>query len=124
MAADWQRFCKGDGLRVEGGAIEVQLAGGRMHTVRVEDDDQEYRLWAVAAGAAAVEAAKIEYTQAWERNREIDLAGFRIDTKDRLIGESWVPKTGLTAEEFGLCVRVLAEECDRYEYQLTGKDSE
>jgi hypothetical protein len=48
--------------------------------------------------------------------------GFRFDHRDRLIGECILPLAGLDAEEFALCARAVAAECDRYEYLLTGKD--
>jgi hypothetical protein len=41
-----------------------------------------------------------------------------------LIAEAWIPKAGLTAEEFQLYVRTVALESDRFEYVLTGKDVE
>lgn len=34
-----------------------------------------------------------------------------------------MPKAGLTGAEFGAYVRAVAAECDRFEYQLTGKDA-
>jgi len=54
----------------------------------------------------------------------MSLMGFRIDRRGRLVGEAWVPKAGLTGEEFQLYVRHLAVEADRFEYGLTGRDSE
>ena len=49
---------------------------------------------------------------------------FRVDRRGRLVGEAWVPKPGLDADEFLLYVRRVAEECDRFEYILTGRDVE
>jgi hypothetical protein len=40
------------------------------------------------------------------------------------VGEAWIPKAGLTESEFQLYVRTLAIEADRFEYALTGRDSE
>ena len=62
--------------------------------------------------------------ESWLRNRAISLVGFSIDKKRRLIGEAWVPKAGLTAEEFRLYVRKIASGCDRFEHQLTGEDKQ
>jgi hypothetical protein len=54
-----------------------------------------------------------------------DIPGcFRPDAGGRLIGETWLPKADLGSEEFQLHLRTLAEECDRYEHQLTGGDFE
>jgi hypothetical protein len=41
-----------------------------------------------------------------------------------VVGEAWVPKEGLTAEEFQVYVRAVATESDRFEYALTGRDVE
>lgn len=58
------------------------------------------------------------------RHRGTTLAGFRIDPRGRLLGESLIPKPGLSAAEFQHWVRVAAAECDRFEHALTGKDVE
>jgi hypothetical protein len=59
----------------------------------------------------------------WRRNRGTELVGFHIDRRRRLMGVTWVPKAGLAEAEFQLCVRTLATECDRYEFELTGQDA-
>jgi hypothetical protein len=38
--------------------------------------------------------------------------GFRLDQKGRLVGEAWVPKAGLSRDEFLLYVKRVADECD------------
>ena len=50
--------------------------------------------------------------------------GLRIDDKNRLVGELWLPKVDLTSDEFQFGVRTVAIECDRFEYELTGADRE
>lgn len=60
----------------------------------------------------------------WSRNRVVSLIGFRIDHRGRLVGEAWVPKVGITKSEFQLYLRTVAVEADRFEYTLTGRDSE
>ncbi|HEU5178897.1 MAG TPA: hypothetical protein VFU24_15710, partial [Burkholderiales bacterium] len=62
--------------------------------------------------------------RAWRRNRSSQLVGFRVDQRGRLVGEAWVPKAGLSAQEFQVYVRRVAAECDRFEYLLTGAYSE
>lgn len=54
----------------------------------------------------------------------MQLVGFRMDQKGRLVGEAWMPKVGLGREEFLLYVRRVASECDLFEYSVTGKDCE
>jgi hypothetical protein len=62
--------------------------------------------------------------RAWVRNRSVMLVGFRVDERGRMVGESWVPKPGLTAAEFQFILRHLATESDRFEFQLSGQDHE
>lgn len=54
----------------------------------------------------------------------MQLVGFRLDQKGRLVGEAWVPKAGLSRDEFLLYVKRVADECDLFEYHLTGNDRE
>lgn len=58
------------------------------------------------------------------RNRQLQLCGLSVDQKGNLNGQCMVPKVGLDADEFQLCARHLAAECDRLEYLLTGRDRE
>ena len=44
--------------------------------------------------------------------------------RGRVVAGAWVPKAGLTQEEFQLYVRAVAVESDRFEYRLTGRDNE
>lgn len=124
MAADWTKLCRSAGLSVEGEAVEVKLAEGRHHRVSVRDAGPSYELQSIVARHAALRDVGDAPLLAWRRNRSSQLVGFRIDHRGRLVGEAWVPKAGLTAEEFQIYVRRVAAECDRFEYLLTGADSE
>jgi hypothetical protein len=110
------------------GALVVAFPGDRQQRVFVEEsrDGESLRLWSVAARPSAVrDATSHEWSPhvlAWDRNRDSDLVGFKVDGRGRLIGEAWVPLDGLEAEEWGVWVRTVARSCDRMEYLLTGKD--
>jgi hypothetical protein len=93
-----------------------------VHRVSVADESDAYHLMAISVRASAASVIENLPLQVWERNRSTKLVGFKIDAKNRLIGEAWVPKAGLSASEFGVYVRAVAAECDRFEYQLTGSD--
>lgn len=58
----------------------------------------------------------------WRHNRAAQLVSFRIDTRGRVYAEGWIPKAGLTAQEFQLVLRRVAAESDRLEFLLTGRD--
>jgi len=122
--ASWHRLCRRGEFRVDDTAVEVTFHEGRRHRVTVEEVDEEYRLTALVARRRDVADLHNLPMQIWLRNRGTALVGFRIDGRGAVVGEAWVPKVGLTAEEFQVYVRAVATESDRFEYALTGKDVE
>ncbi len=121
MPADWQRYCGCRDLEPERHIVRVTLPGRRVHRLSVVDEADAYRLTVVVVGASIVDRSEGLAVRMWERNRSTELVGFKIDAKSRLIAEAWVPKAGLTASEFRAYVHAVAAECDRLQYQLTGK---
>jgi hypothetical protein len=121
---EWTRLCAGDGLSLDGDAIEVKLSGERRHSVSVRDAGTVYELQSVVVRPGVVRQLGDVPLRAWRRNRSSQLVGLKVDQRGRLVGEAWVPKAGLSAEEFQSYVRRVAAECDRFEYLLTGADSE
>ncbi len=124
MAPDWARLCRGDGFAIEGDDIHVTLAAGRHQRVSVADRGASYELHSVVARPAVVDTIQDAPLRAWKRNRSALLVGFRVDRRGRLVGQAWVPKAGITADEFQAYVRRVAAESDRFEYVLTGADNE
>ena len=59
---------------------------------------------------------------AWQRNSDHELVNFTFDKKDRLIGLIRHPAEYLDPEELEHYINTLANECDRFEYLLVGKD--
>lgn len=123
MSADWVKLAKADGVTISDDVANVSL-GERAHRVSVVDEDGAYRLVAIVAHPAAVERMTDPVLAAWQRNRSSRLVGFRVDHRGRLLGEAWVPKDGLTAQEFQICLRAVAAESDRVEMLATGRDVE
>lgn len=122
MAADWVRFCRTKDLAVDEPSVDVAHGEGGRRRLLVRDEGDAYRISAVVVRrdiAASLEELPI---RAWLRNRATSLVGFRIDAVGRLLGEAWIPKIGLEAEEFRLYLRTVALECGRLEYFLTGRD--
>lgn len=124
MAADWAALCRATDLTVEEDHVCVACGEERQHRVSVKDEGEEYLLGAVVVRQLVVSSVPDLPIQAWIRNRATSLVGFRIDRRGRLVAEAWVPKAGLTAEEFQIYVRAVATESDRFEYLLTGRDVE
>src|SRR5262245_17193333 len=120
MTAAWEALCRAEDFEVVEAAIEVRFPDGRKHRVSVDDEGHEYRLSAVVARARTLSSLSVDMSdiplRAWQRNRSSALVGFCVNQRGWLLGESWVPKAGLTAEEFQLYVRTVAVEADRFEY--------
>jgi hypothetical protein len=122
---DWRKLCTGaQDVQIDGDAVVVTFGHGRQHRVDVESMSEAVELRAVVARRAVVDEQDNAALAAWYRNRAANLVGFRLDDRGRLVGESWVPGAGLTAEEFLVYLRGIAAACDLFEFQLTGKDKE
>ena len=119
---EWKEFCCARDISVEDNIIKVSFKNERKHLVRAEEVNGELRIWAIIAGQAIVAQQKDIQLRIWQRNHISKLVSYRIDGRGRLIGEAWMPKLGLTPDEFRLYVRTVAAECDRLEYLLTGRD--
>lgn len=124
MKIDWRDFCRGTGLAPLDGGVEVRFDTGRSQRVAVEDHGDAFLVRSTVARAATVSEMPDAAMRAWTRNRSVTLVGFRVDERGRMIGEAWILKAGLTAAEFQLYVRTVALECDRFEFQLSGRDVE
>jgi hypothetical protein len=123
--SDWRQYCRdADGISLDGDNIDVMLTKGRHHSIRIRETSETYELSGVVARPEDLDVISDVPLRAWRHNRAMLLVGFRMDQKARLVGEAWVPKAGLDENEFLLYVRRLAEECDLFEFHLTGKDRE
>lgn len=117
------------GWTLEGDTIQVHLReGGRSQTVRVSQDEDRYVFRSVVLSSPAATRTRnrrrrIAY-RAWRRNGSKPLVTFAFDDEDRLIGLIEVPAATLDHEELDLYIETLARECDRFEYVLTGTDTE
>ncbi len=124
MNINWRQLCKAEGFAANDDGVEVRFDSGRSQKVSIEDCGDAFLLRSIVARQAAVSEVPDAVLQAWVRNRSLALAGFRVDERGRMVGEAWVPKAGLTAFEFQFIVSHLAEESDRFEFQLSGRDQE
>lgn len=122
MAADWKSFCREKHLDIDQTRVCVTFKDQRKHWLNVIDEGDSYLLRGHVASRKTVRSVHGLPVKIWLRNRTTQLVGFRIDNKSRLVGEAWVPKDGLNAEEFQMYLNILASECDRLEFLLTGTD--
>lgn len=124
MKIDWEKWSRTAGWDFVDDRIVVQLPDGRRHRVRVEEKPDVLELTAVVARGNRAAAIEGLAHRIWTRNRRVQRVGFRLDRHGRLVGDSWLPRPGLTADEFRSTVSHLAAECDRMEALLTGDDVE
>ena len=124
MSVDWRQLAAEASMHVDQTRIEITFGDlARAQDIFVDDGfEDSIRLSSVVARPSALPDPDVAVTSAWVRNRLSELVGFTIDRYGRMIGEAWVPKDGLTYDEFAFYVMLLARGCDRFEYLLTGKD--
>ena len=124
MPTDWRALCTYSRIDFEGDDVIVDFENGRKHRVRIRETENSLELHAIVARAGAVKGIDGLPLRVWLRNRATQLVSFRIDTRGRVYAEGWVPKAGITADEFEFVVRRFAAESDRFEFMLTGRDVE
>ena len=107
--------------------VEVELwRSGRRQRVHLKRSDDLYIFWSTVVGPSYVTKSGARWRDlaynVWRKNALKDLVAFSFDAQDRLVGRIEQPATTLDDNELILYVETLAEECDRFEYKLTGED--
>lgn len=119
MKEGWQQFVSGDGIKVLSGTrLKVTFPGGRSHKLRVSAEEDGWSL-----EGTIVEGFGDHPFEWMTANRSLRLCAMEMN-EGNLIGTAWIPKAGMTGEEFMMIATHLAAECDRLEFQLTGEDRE
>jgi hypothetical protein len=129
LSDDWKGLSRRAGLPSVGGSIRVKCGDDRFQEVHVDDTGEDVlRIWSRVASMRRLETAHPEIggveQELWLTNRYRELVGFKVVGRGTVIGEAWLPKIDLTAEEWELYVRTVAVACDRMEYLWTGADRE
>ena len=110
------------------GRVEVPTEQeGRQQGIDIELDDEHWEFRSVVLGTEAVTRKDKVWRElavrAWLRNDATNLVTFTFDSRDQLIGLIRHPAAHLDAEELDMYLSVLAAECDRFEYVLSGVDA-
>ena len=124
MGTDWRTLLRDSEFELDGEDVIVGFRNDRSHRVRVREIEEAFEFHAVVAGAGAVREVPGLALRIWRHNRSAQLVSFRIDARDRVYAVGWVPKAGLTAQEFQTVLCCVASESDRLEFLLTGRDAE
>ncbi len=112
-----------------GKLVDVQLwENGRRQKVHLERRGEMYRFWSIVASAGFVSrddgAWRDLAYRVWRKNDLKEIVTFSFDRRHRLIGVIEQPAETLDREELVLYIDTLARECDRFEYNLLGRDRE
>ena len=111
-----------------GHSVSVELwKSGRKQKVRFYRRNNMYIFYSVVVRADYFRNAQLRREvayRAWRKNALKDLVGFAFDEKRQLLWTIEQPVETLDHEELQLYIDVLAKECDRFEYVLTGRDIE
>lgn len=124
MSDEWIRFSRARNFSVDGQNVDVVLGDGRSHRVTVEEQERSFCLSAIVVKRYLADQVTDLPILTWQRNRATSLVGFRIDSRGRVMAEAWIPKAGVSGEEFQFYLNTIALEADRFEYVLTGEDLE
>ena len=114
--------------RRQGDSVEVRLGGSeRRQSVQLEEREEFYVFRSVVLREPKrVSSGKLRNLayRCWCRNARKALVTFAMEPGGRVVGLIEQPKATLDHEELQLYVEVLAQECDRFEFVLSGEDAE
>ena len=97
---------------------------GRAQVVHLAQRDDRYRFYSIVAHAKDVnEDRRLLAFRIWRRNGVKPVVLFLLDDRDRVIGLIEQPVASMQGRELRFYLEVLARECDRFEFILTGDDT-
>jgi hypothetical protein len=104
--------------------LEVDFPNGRRQQIEIKKTGKYFKLSSCIMKSAYAERYDLSelLRKIWIRNDEIDVVDFTLDNRKRLIGEVELLASHLDAQELAFYLICLAEECDRFEFILSGKD--
>lgn len=111
-------------IRKINGQLWVIFPSNRKQRINIIQQGKYYSFRSVVLGKAKVNQYYEDWIlpYIWQQNKETPLVSFQIDKKGRLTGRITQLIETLDKEEFLFYIEVLAKECDRMEYVLSGKD--
>ena len=107
------------------GKFYVIFPNGRKQRFYIIEQGKYYSFRSVILNKSKVKQYYIDWLLPflWQQNKETPLVSFQINEDGRLIGKISQLIESLDRDELLFYIEVLAKECDRLEYALTGKDN-
>jgi hypothetical protein len=111
-------------ISLESDRLNVSFTGGRKQQIVVKRRRASYTLTSnVLQRAKVEELGRSNILRAiWTRNRSSRLVGFRLDKSGKVVGYIEHQAESLDPSDLAYCIEVLARECDRLEFVLSGED--
>jgi hypothetical protein len=105
-------------------SLLVSFTGGRKQQIFVKKRNASYILTSNVLHKSKVEdLGRANILRAlWIRNHSSNLVGFRIDKSGKVVGYVEHQAESLDPIDLAYCIEVLARECDRLEFILSGID--
>jgi hypothetical protein len=106
------------------GVATISFPNNRQQLIHVRRVDDCYQLTSRIIGSTkAGSMAPADLARLiWDRNRSTDVVEFALDDSGRLVGRIEQVAETLNRNELEFYLTALAQECDRFEYLLTGRD--
>lgn len=111
-------------LSYQNGEATISFPTGRTQVVYIREANGRYQMTSRVLGSSRVAnmGSAAVARMIWARNRSTDIVEFSIDESGRLIGRIEHLAESVDRAELETYLIALAQECDRFEYVLTGRD--
>lgn len=113
-------------LSYKGGIATVTLPSGRFQTIEISRINGSYLLSSKVIGSTRAQALSpselVEFL--WRRNTQTGIVALTLDDVGRIVGRIYHDSTEVDLPELTYYLSALAEECDRLEFLLTGRDDQ
>ena len=113
IAVDW-----------DGSVARLTLGNARSQRVQITERGDHIVFESVVLSARQTRSMRTDEVASvvWERNQQTDVVAFGWDSAGRLVGRIDQLAATLNVEELWFYLEVLAQQCDRLEWLLTGED--
>ena len=104
----------------------LSLGNARQQRVRIIRSNDYYQLSSIVLGRQQTRSLSPKRIAelVWLRNQETDVVAFGWDKRDRLVGRIDQLAETMDAEDLFFYLEMLALECDRLEWLITGEDKQ
>jgi hypothetical protein len=110
---------------IEGSSVLIRFKTGRQQRVTLSLEGETYVLESIVLAKKDRPddlSPRDLIARAWRRNAHTEIVAFGLDRREKLVGKVRVPAKSIQRHA-RTYFELLAIECDRFEYVLTGADA-